>query len=271
LSFVRALISVSCIAGLALPAAGHAFAVFATHSVLNRDAAGHASTPAKAVAYIGWGHKMPVEDILEPERLQRYALIAPDGSETALTPPGPGFLAVEFSPEVDGPHIVSAAYENHFYTWYEEDGVSKSHRGPKTGLENVTYSGYFEFRGKALVGVGSTGEDAFGEPIGDSLEIVPRENPLRKTGGAYQTLTVQVLFRGEPLAGARVNARHQGHYPTTDFGQAADTDADGIVTIDLTHKGSWLLKVEHEIDPRPEFADQCDIEQYAATLSFEIR
>ena len=256
---------------IAATAHAHVFAVFTTHSTLNRGATEHGGVPAKAVAYIGWGHKMPVEDILQPERLGRYALIAPDGSETPLTASGPGFLAVEVAPEVEGPHVVAAAYENHFYTWYKEDGEEKSARAPKSDFEEVTYSGYFEMRGKALVGVGRTDEDAFAEPIGDTLEIVPVENPLRKIGGAYQTLTVKVLFNGEPLADATVHARHFGFYPTTDFAQAVTTDESGVAKIDLNHKGGWLLKVEHEIDPRPEFADKCNLEQYIATLSFEIQ
>ena len=255
---------------LAMPAAAHGFAVFTSYSVLDRDGSSH-SVPASAVAFVGWGHKMPVDEILEPDRLGRYAVIAPDGSETVLEPAGPGFLAVEFTPEVDGAHVVAAALEPGFYTWHEVDGVGQSHLGPKTGLENVVYSSYFEMRGKALVGVGRTAEDAFSEPIGDTLEIVPVENPLRKTGGAYQTLEVRVLFRGEPLAGVQVHARHQGYYPATDFPQAVTADAEGVATIDLTHKGGWLLKAEHEIEPREEFEDMCDVEQYLAALSFEIR
>jgi len=265
----RALIAAIVCLAISLPAAAHAFAVFTTYSQLDRDGSSH-SVPASAVAFIAWGHKFPVDETLDPERMARYALIAPDGSEEALAPAGPGFLAVEFTPEVDGPHIVAAALENGFYTWHEVDGVGQSHHGPKTGLSNVVYSSYFEMRGKALVGVGRTAEDAFDEPIGDTLEIVPLENPLRKTGGAYQTLKVKVLFRGEPLADARVNARHQGHYPSTDFTQGVTTDADGVATIDLTHKGAWVLMAEHEIEPRQEFEEMCDVEHYLAALSFEV-
>lgn len=267
---LRALFALSLVALLQAPAFGHVFAVYTTHSLLNLEGDPHGETPASTVAYIGWGHRMPLEEILSPDRLQRYAVIAPDGEETPLVPSGPGFLAVEFSPEVEGPHIVAGAYKDDFYTWYIEDGEEKSGPIPKTGLEEVVYSGYFEMRGKALVGVGRTDADAFTQPIGDTLEIVPVENPLRKTGAAFQTLSVRVLFRGEPLADARVHARYNGHFPTTDFAQAVTTDEDGVATIDLTHKGGWLLKVEHDIPPRPELADQADIEQFFATLAFEI-
>jgi uncharacterized GH25 family protein len=118
--------------------------------------------------------------------------------------------------------------------------------------------------------VGRTDEAAFEKPVGDTLEIVPLENPLRKTGGAYQTLRVRVLFNQEPLADATVHARHFGFYPVTDFAQAVTTDENGEARIDLNHKGGWLLKAEHEIEPRTEFEDKCTIEQYMATLSFEI-
>lgn len=255
---------------VAAPAGAHIFAVFTNNSVLDREGSSHA-TPSSAVAFVLWGHKAPVDETIAPERLERYAVIAPGGSETALEPSGPGFLAVKFTPEVDGPHVVAAEMAPGFYTWHEVDGVGQSHLGPKTGLENVVYSSYYEMRGKALVGVGRTDADAFTDPIGDTLEIVPVENPLRKTGGAYQTLEVTVLFRGEPLADAVVNARHHGYYPTSDFPQSATTDADGVASIDLTHKGGWLLKVEHEIEPRAEFEDMCDVEHYLAALSFEIR
>ncbi len=261
-------IAAACAAPLAQ---AHFFAVHLTHYVLDLQAEDHGAMPSEAAAYIGWGHVYPLEEALDPDKLGEYAVISADGTRTALEPNQGGFLFAEVSPPAPGPYIVHAAYVNHFYTWYEEDGQEKSFAGPKTGLENILYSGYFEFRAKALLQADEAPEDAFTAPIGDTFEVVPMENPYAEAHADGATLPLMVVMEGEPLPGVMVQARPAAHYPRSAFPHQVVTNAEGIAEVPLSEKGLWFVKAETTRDPRPEYADKCDIEEYMATLTFEVR
>ena len=63
-------------------------------------------------------------------------------------------------------------------------------------------------RAKALIQVGDEATDGALEAVGHSLEIVPEANPYAL--GDDRQLSVRVLFRGVPLAGATIDASALG-------------------------------------------------------------
>ena len=251
-------------------AQAHFFVLHSAWYRLALEAEGHGNTPDHTHFYLGWGHVYPVEEPLPREKVTRYVVLNPDGEATPLNPEDDAFQVAVFTPEVEGVHIGHAVYEDHFFTWYEEDGEEKEFAGPKTGLENITYSGYFEMRAKAIINVGRGSDEAAQQRVGDTLELIPMENPGRKTGDAFQQIPVQVLFQDAPLENAVVFVRHMGDFPRQAFSQRLVSDAEGVVAVELPKKGSYLVQLEHTTEPGPDRETLCNVEQYYSTLSFEV-
>lgn len=82
---------------------------------------------------------------------------------------------------------------------------------------------------KALIG-----EDAWPEPLGLELEIVPVTSPF-----ASRTVTFAVTFRGKPLQDTLLVAMREGAKAE------GRTGADGRVTLELAGAGTWLVKTVH--------------------------
>lgn len=104
---------------------------------------------------------------------------------------------------------------------------------------------------KTFVEVGMGGPRAFTKVAGHALEFVPTSDPsMVKTG---RTLTVKVLFRGTPLAGAYL---HAGWAPEAALADSAAlpagvkdqhvvTNNDGEATIKIDHDGLWNVRTLH--------------------------
>jgi uncharacterized GH25 family protein/ketosteroid isomerase-like protein len=95
---------------------------------------------------------------------------------------------------------------------------------------------------KTLVQVGAGGASAFARAAGHALEFVPLNDPSDLHPG--DTLRVQVLFRGTPLAHAVV---HAGRAPVAgDDAPGADEsltgDANGVVAFPVFRAGMWNLR-----------------------------
>lgn len=120
------------------------------------------------------------------------------------------------------------------------------------------------------------------QPVGQRIEIVPLADPTTLAPG--QSLAVQILYQGQPLPGALLAATHTQHgitarsttsAPASDddhskdhYAFSARTDAQGQVTVPITHAGYQLLRVTHMIPP-PDDAD-FDYASYWASLTFYV-
>ncbi|MCI0402106.1 MAG: DUF4198 domain-containing protein [Acidobacteria bacterium] len=117
----------------------------------------------------------------------------------------------------------------------------------------------------ALCAMGREGAPPW-EPLGLRVEIVPLLNPcyLQKN----DTLEVEVLFDGKPLANVWVTGGYEGvhghEYPVW-----VRTDAEGRAEIPLDRSGAWFVRVLHMI-PSTEFRD-ADWQSWFSTLTFEVR
>ena len=119
-------------------------------------------------------------------------------------------------------------------------------------------------RTKALVQVGAatSADDAAATAVlGLTLEIVPEANPYRLAPGAR--LPVRVVYRGRPLARARVKLF------SLDLAQRtlaeAVTDRDGRASFTVPPRGDWLLTT---VWTRPVTAPQADFETIFSSLTF---
>jgi hypothetical protein len=115
---------------------------------------------------------------------------------------------------------------------------------------------------KAIAQIGPKLEDHVTKPVGSELEIVPLAHPYGLAAGA--PLTVQVLFKGKPLAGRAVTGanRLRGDLQS----KTLRTDAAGKVTFPIARRGDWMFALVH-IEPT---TGEVDWRSYWATLTFSL-
>lgn len=128
-----------------------------------------------AIVYFGWGHRYPVDDLLDQEWFfKNLYLIDPTGKIEKLSPNPGGLLATKIDFDKGGTYLATAELKPGFYTMWLEDGKINHQIGPKTGLSNVMVSTYYEQFAKAIINV-DAGDSNFITPIGQKIEIVPLE------------------------------------------------------------------------------------------------
>lgn len=140
----------------------------------------------------------------------------------SLRASGPGFKSYM---ELEGAADLAARYE-------------REGRLPRTDSITRRYAKY----AKTIVEIGSDGPRAFSRVAGQPAEFVPLRDPAAVRVG--DTLPVRLLYRGQGLAGAHVQA-----------GRAADespgpeltlvTNADGILQLPIGSAGLWNMRTIH--------------------------
>jgi uncharacterized GH25 family protein len=121
----------------------------------------------------------------------------------------------------------------------------------------------FSRSAKALVIAGDGADNSFDRALGLELELIPEKNPVRLPAGA--TLPLRLLFRGRPLAGAKVVAfRKEQPLQKVD----ARTDKKGHAELPIAAPGTWLIKAVHMIPAPQEIRKDADWESFWASLTF---
>ncbi len=216
---------------------------------------------------------------------RRFELITPDGSIDLLA----GLPDIRTQPEIKP--VLKRRLEfaglglvvmEHAFIWEE---FSREQFLDNLGHEGFDPAAFVPYMGdrdsqseryartlKSLVQVGEVPDgDLHRRVVGQKLEILLLQNPYGLDPG--DRLEVQVLFEGEPLAGALVKAHSRaGDGAVSTY--AARTGADGIATFDLERAGSWLVRLIHML-PCGERADiDCEDvhwESYWSSYTFEVR
>jgi hypothetical protein len=94
---------------------------------------------------------------------------------------------------------------------------------------------------KAFVEVASWGDESFDRTAGQTLELLPGNDPVHMRLG--HTLQMLLQYRGKPLAGARVFALSRVQ---DDVASAAyTTDGHGMVFVRIDRPGLWLVRAAH--------------------------
>lgn len=210
---------------------------------------------------LGWGHSLPAGEFLKTEEVEELFLLAANGEKIPLTPRSATEFAVR-GKLAAGSHLVAGQRKPSFYTKTTEGGKRQS----KKGLANAVRCSWSTMSMKSVVNVGA-GNGAVERVVGQPLEIVPLADPAGLKAG--DTLPVQVLFRGKPLSG-EIDALYVGLADSKESEAGhVTTDQTGVGRLRLVAPGAWLLKVRHELPfPQP---DECDVESYVATLTFQVR
>lgn len=183
-----------------------------------------------------------------------------------LTTPGTHLLVFDSQPRT----IELAAEKFHAYLHDEGLDFIKVLR-EAAGTAGTPGRERFRRHVKTLIQVGprerpsAVPDTTFAVRTGQRLEVMPLNNPLTMKAGA--ALGIQVLFEGQPLAGALVKAWHK-HAGQTLLIRSTTSD-DGKVSFNLPYRGAWMVSVVHMVPAR----DVQDLEwdSFWGNLSFSVR
>ncbi len=132
-----------------------------------------------------------------------------------------------------------------------------------TGTEDNVGKERYSRSMKAILQVGAKLDPLVTQPVGAKIEIVPDKHPYSLLIG--QTLTVQLLFDGKPLAGRALTAanRYRGDVAT----KTIRTDNSGKATFLIDRTGDWLFHSVHMV-----LSKEADVHfrSYWASMTFGL-
>ena len=210
---------------------------------------------------IGWGHKFPKDEVIKEGFLNQVYAVDSRGAKIPLKQISP--TEFEFVPTAQGTYMILGDIHPGFLSKTTEGYKLK----PKKGLENVVSCFRYDIRAKAIVNVDDKAKIP-GQPVGDTLEIIPLKNSKDLTKG--KMFPVRVLYEGKRLFNVDVRATYAGFsdQPNT-FAFSTMTDNEGVARIKILKKGKWLVNVMHEI-PYPD-TEECDKYRYNYCVTFEVK
>lgn len=228
--------------------------------------------PGAAVAlHLRVGMQFEGEEVArDPKLTRRFFAIGPDGGHAI---PGENGASPAGKLTLRAPGIYVVGYRSnrkfieidpkHFHEYLEEEGMGEIiERRRKLGEADKPGREWYSRCAKLLVVAGDA-DEGFDRRLGFELELIPEKNPYSLKPG--DELPVRLLFRGEPRAGALIEAETKGR---PDAKQQARTDSDGRAVLRLPAAGPWLLAVVHM--ERTAEGSKADWESWWASLVFEL-
>jgi uncharacterized GH25 family protein len=154
----------------------------------------------------------------------------------------------------DGKLLLLGEYDNGYWAKGAEGLYRNASRKSVAGASEAIWSRKFA---KAVTGAGAPWQT----PAGHTLEILPLSDPGAAARG--DQLRVRILFRGAPLAGARIE--HDAGGTSASF----KSDAAGEASLPIERAGPHLISVDHRVTPS-ETPELADADLFGATLSFSV-
>jgi uncharacterized GH25 family protein len=225
----------------------------------------------KTTIYLSWGHRLPVDDLIDGDSLTRYDLVAPGGAVKALNKADLSLQTNVVELKDEGIHQVIVSKKPAVFTIVTDtEGEPQFKRGPKSQIKEGAIDHAFrrEQFAKALIVVGAA-KGSPPKPVGLPLEIVPLDGPTKWRSG--RDLCFKVLFQGKVVAWEQVLATHVGFTPDTAWCFATETDNQGVATIRARKAGVWVVVVKVRKLTKGKTREQYDYEDCTATLTLEVR
>lgn len=182
---------------------------------------------------------------------------APGGARVAVESEGTHILAFASNPSF------SDFEGQRFNRYLEHQGLTAiaADRAAR-GAQDENGTELYARRAKTLLQVGDKPTDNALEPIGQTLEIVPLTNPFAfKQAGK---LTVAILWRGKPLAGASLMVARGGGEKGEE--KVSLSNANGHATFEYDPQSRYLLSVVWG-EPAPN-DDRADFYTIFSSLTF---
>jgi hypothetical protein len=180
---------------------------------------------------------------------------------------------IAFRPATAGTHLI--AMDSHpslvtlpadkFHAYLHEEGLDDIVQA-RQAAGAAAQDGRERFRRnvKALVQVGPRHDASYAARTAQRLEIVPLRHPGQMRAG--DTLPLQVLFDGRPLAGRLVKLWHKRGARTELL--RATTDAQGKVAFAPSWPGAWMASVVQMVPAKD--TPEADWDSFWGNLTFEI-
>jgi uncharacterized GH25 family protein len=273
------------------------------HSVWINAFESHAHHSHHAIVSLGWGHALPMDDILNSPNgrvvIENFALFDPALKKTDLRKPAsrvsepelttdgfdlfPADLAaqkVAFKKDgAKGVYQLSAVTQPAFYTQYiDKSGKTRMKLKPKNELKDirkVLMSVKYQAFAKSFVTVG---EWTNPKPLGHGLEIVPLTDLSDLHVG--DLVEVDVRFHGKPLSAsaksmAYITAQSSG------FGQSdgfclMSYIMGGHAQFRVQSRGQWMIGTNHKDDvtedgPLKDLYGKAEQVYHSASLTFIVK
>lgn len=229
-----------------------------------------AEAGAKVTVYLSWGHRVPVDELVDAAAIESFDLHAPDGTKAALKVEGLTFQANATVLKTDGVYRAAVARKRSVSTYViDKDGERTFKRGGKSSVTEGTIDTAQRSAqcGQAIIVVGKPSVEPL-KPLGMGVEIVPVDAPAKWT--ANTDLKFQVLVDGKPQAGVEVQARPIGFKPDDAWSYATHADKKGIATVRPDRAATWVLKANVKRPAAEADRKEFDHESFTATLSLEV-
>jgi uncharacterized GH25 family protein len=207
----------------------------------------------------------------DPQLLVRFAMVgnggeAPIPGVAGTDPAGflvtgpPGLYQLVYASRAAEVELDAARFEKYL----AEEGLERiSAWRARAGKTAAPVKELYSRCAKSLIAVGGDGGSGYDRVLGLTLELIPEKNPYALAAG--EQLPVRLLYRGAPLAGAKVAAVPRDQ-PSRQV--AARTDAQGRVRLPLGGSGVWLVKAVHMIAAPP--GSGADWQSFWASLTFAL-
>ena len=273
------------------------------HSVWINAFESHVHQPPHAMVSLGWGHVLPMDDILNSPNgriaIEQFDLVEPDLTRTELLKPEAKLAEPALSkPNFDvfagdlgvqkialkkesaaGVYQLSAVSKPTFYTQFiDTEGRTRLKLKPKDevqDLDKVLMSVKYQAFAKAYLTLGAWTRP---EPLGHGLEIIPQTDLSNLKVG--DLVEVEVLFHGEPLTATAKSIEyitaHGSGFGQSDGFSLYSYIMDGKARFRIQSAGQWLIQVNHKDDVTPdgplkELHGKAEQVYHGASLTFNVK
>jgi uncharacterized GH25 family protein len=226
---------------------------------------------AKTTVYLSWGHRLPVDDLIDGATLERYDLLTPSGTVAPLKRAELSLQTNVVELKDAGTYQVLVGRKAGIYTYIlDEDGSRVLKRGPKSAVKDgqIDYALRSQQYAKAVIVVGRPSVEPI-KAAGLPIEIVPLDGPAAWKCG--KDLRFRALLKSKPLSAAELTARYVGFKPDSAWCYATTTNRDGEASVRPSQAGTWVLKVNTRLLATGADRQEYDYDSFTATLTLEIQ
>lgn len=273
------------------------------HSVWINTFESHAHKPGHAMICLGWGHVLPMDDILNSVNgkvaIQKFEMIDPSNGKTDLIKPdfktakatssnhnfdifpadlGAQKIALK-EKTAPGVYQISAVSKPNFYTQYiDKKGRQRLQMKPRdqiSDIDKILMSVKYQAFAKSYLTV-----DKWTQPkaLGHGLEIIPKTDLSNLHVG--DLVGVEVLFYGKPL-NATAKSMEFITAASNGFGQPDGFSLfsyiiEGKARFRVQSSGQWMITTNHKDDvtedgPLKDLYGKAGQVYHGASLTFNVK